>query len=44
MTLRRVSTFNDSTVAGYVAGDVLYGSLAASTVEPWPTTLPGTAG
>jgi len=40
MTLRRVSTFNDSTVVGYVAGDVLYGSLVASTVEPWPTTLP----
>ena len=43
MTLRRVSTSADSTVVGYVAGDVLYGSLAASTVEPWPTTLPGTA-
>ncbi len=42
MTLRRVSTSADSTVVGYVAGDVLHGSLAASTAEPWPTTLPGT--
>ena len=42
MTLRRVSTSADSTVVGYVAGDVLHGSLVASTVEPWPTTLPGT--
>ena len=43
MTLRRVSTFNDVTIVGYAAGDVLIGTLTSITGDAWPTTLPGTA-
>ena len=43
MTLRRAFTFNDVTIVGYAAGDVLVGTLAGITGDAWPTTLPGAA-
>jgi len=44
VTLRRVSTYTDVIIVGYVAGDTLHGTIGiALTSDAWPTTLPGVA-
>lgn len=40
--IRRASIAGtDLNIVGYVAGDVLYGSVVGITGDAWPTTLPG---
>lgn len=46
LTLRRVGVDKSAgtiTVSSYAAGDTLYGSDTGTTVDSWPTSLPGTA-
>ena len=46
LTFRRTATDKSGgayTITGYQAADVLYGSGSGTTLDAWPTSLPGTA-